>query len=232
MLKLQLSKKKIALFIVGILFLVLTTAPSVYFYKQYKDSQQKLANPAEAAKEEVAKIIASIGKLMVLPSDEEPTVATVADRDKLKDQLFFTNAQNGDKVVIYTKAKKAILYRPTTNKIIEVAPVNLGQANATGSAEANNPTFTTVLLNGAGITGLTKKYSTELTTKVPQLNVINQGNAKKSDYSKTILVDVSGDKGQLATQIGQILGISVGSLPNGEATPSADFLIIVGNDKQ
>jgi hypothetical protein len=67
-----------------------------------------------------------ISKLMVLPANETPTVATVSDPEALKDQAFFANAQKGDKVLIYAQAKKAILYSTTLNKIIDVAPLNIG----------------------------------------------------------------------------------------------------------
>ena len=40
---------------------------------------------------------------------------------KLKAQPFFAKAQDYDQVLIFEKAKKAILYRPSTNKLIEVA---------------------------------------------------------------------------------------------------------------
>ena len=63
---------------------------------------------------------------MVLPKDETPTLATVSDPEKLKDQRFFVNAVKGDKVLVYSLAKKAILYSPSLDKIIEVAPVNVG----------------------------------------------------------------------------------------------------------
>ena len=64
------------------------------------------------------------GKLIDLPN-ETPTVATVTDSKKLKDQPFFSKVENGDKVLIFTKAKKAILFRPSTNKILDVAPLTI-----------------------------------------------------------------------------------------------------------
>lgn len=63
-------------------------------------------------------------KLIALPTDEKPTVATVTDATKVKDQTFFQNAKNGDIVLIYSKAQKAFLYDPTENKIVEVGAVN------------------------------------------------------------------------------------------------------------
>ena len=81
-----------------------------------------------AIQEETSKLIASISKLIILPEGETPTVATVSDPEALKSQPFFINAQIGDKVLIYTKFKKAILYRPAENKIVEVAPINIGES--------------------------------------------------------------------------------------------------------
>ncbi|MBI2627214.1 MAG: hypothetical protein HYW77_03145 [Parcubacteria group bacterium] len=76
--------------------------------------------------EETLKLIASVSKLIILPEGETPTVATVSDLEALKSQPFFINAQIGDKVLIYTNLRKAILYRPAENKIVEVAPINIG----------------------------------------------------------------------------------------------------------
>ena len=37
--------------------------------------------------------VEKVGKLMVLPVGEQPTIATVVDPAKLKDQPFFSNAK-------------------------------------------------------------------------------------------------------------------------------------------
>jgi hypothetical protein len=63
---------------------------------------------------------------MILPDGEDPKVATLTSDDliKVKDQSFFTNATVGDKVMVYSLAKKVILYNPQINKIVEVANLN------------------------------------------------------------------------------------------------------------
>jgi hypothetical protein len=88
-------------------------------------SSLKKDSPA-VAEEDVQKLVEEVGELIVLPTDEMPTVATVAEPEKLKDQAFFANAKAGDRVLLYTNAKKAILYDPEAHKIVEVAPINLG----------------------------------------------------------------------------------------------------------
>jgi len=100
---------------------------AVYFYNQVNILKQ---DPKVADQKEVSDLVAQVGKLLVLPTGEIPTLATVADPEALKDQIFFAKAQKGDKVLIYTQAKKAILYSVLLNKIIDVAPLNIGAQQA------------------------------------------------------------------------------------------------------
>lgn len=102
---------------------------TILYYNQYQSLKN---NPTVAAQQETDKLVSDIGKLMVLPTGETPTVATVTDITKLTDQSFFKDAQNGDKLLAYTIAKKAILYRPSSNKIINIAPFNIS-SNTNGS---------------------------------------------------------------------------------------------------
>lgn len=105
-----------------VLFAVLVSGLAYYFYAQ-------AAKPKDAQKvalEEAQKLVAAVSKLMVLPDGELPIVATVADPSKLSDQPFFAKAKKGDKVLIYNSARKAILYDPQSNKIIDVAPLSIG----------------------------------------------------------------------------------------------------------
>lgn len=221
-------------YIIGAVIVVAALVPSVYFYSQYQQAQARLANPNLFATEEVKNYVTQISKLMMLPSGETPTLATVNDKEKLKGQAFFANAENGDKVLIYTTAKKAILFRPSLDKIIDVAPINVGPA-ATGSA-AQNPTpapvtVKFVIRNGTKIVGLTKTYEAELMKKVANAEVVDRDNAQNTDFTKSFLVDLKGTKSTGASALAAQLGLTLSPLPPGESTPSGDFLIILGIDK-
>jgi predicted negative regulator of RcsB-dependent stress response len=98
-------------------------------YRKYDSVQkenQRLRDPQESARLEINRVKGEVAKLIDVPQDEDPTVASVTDAAQLTNQQFYAKAQNGDKVLLYGKARKAILYRPSENKIIEVATLNLG----------------------------------------------------------------------------------------------------------
>lgn len=99
-------------------------------YKKYTDVKN---NPEKVAQAEIADIVQKAGKIISLPKDETPILATVSDSDKLKDQPFFAEAKNDDKLLIYTKAKKAILYRPSSNMVVNVGPLVMNTSDIPGS---------------------------------------------------------------------------------------------------
>ena len=113
-------------FILMLLVLALV-GTSYYFYSQFNALK---ANPIVVAQQEQTQVLEAVGKLILLPTDEQPTLAKVVDPEALKSQEFFANAAKDDEVLIYYQAKKAILYRPSINKIIQVAPIVIGNQNA------------------------------------------------------------------------------------------------------
>ena len=113
-------------FLIGGLLVVIALISSglaLYFYQKSGNSQDN----SGVVREESTNLVNEVSKLIVLPDDEQPTIATVADPEKLKDQPFFRKAQKGFKVLIYTNARKAVLYSPSLDKIVEIAPLNIGQ---------------------------------------------------------------------------------------------------------
>lgn len=119
-----------------VLLLVGSLTENVLLYKQVKTLK---SDPAYMASKETDTVIAAVGRLMVLP-DETPTIATVDDPDKLKGQPFFENAKKGDKVLIFSKAKRAVLYDPVADKIVESAPLTGTEAPpAPAAGDVNAP---------------------------------------------------------------------------------------------
>lgn len=72
--------------------------------------------------EEAIRLAREIGQFLDLPSDETPTVATVVDASKVRSQTFFAHAQDNDKVLLFERSGRAVLFRPSTNKVIEFSP--------------------------------------------------------------------------------------------------------------
>lgn len=85
------------------------------------------SDPQVKANEEAKELVKKLAALVVLPEGEDPVIATVTDKDKLKEQAVFAKAENGDRLVIYSNAKKAYLYDPKENKVRDIIPVNIGE---------------------------------------------------------------------------------------------------------
>lgn len=213
--------------IIAVLFLIAAgaIASSVYFYVQNKKTQQLLKNPTLSAQAEIENLMSKVGNLMELPKNEQPTIATVTDVTKLKDQSFFSKAKNGDKLLIYTKERKAILYDPTTDKIVEAGPVNIGQPTPT---QAPLP-MKVAIYNGTTTVGLSNTTEQQLKAQLNNITVTAKQNASKTTYTKTMVIDLTGTQSAAATQLAQILGGEVSTLPAGETKPKdADILVILG----
>lgn len=115
-------------FVFAIAGLAVIIFAGLFFWSNYQISQLRSSLDSQQnstkIQEENKSLVDKVGQLIILPDDETPTIATVSDLDKLKGQPFFAKAELGDKVLIYAKAKKAILYRPAGNKIVELAPLS------------------------------------------------------------------------------------------------------------
>ncbi len=105
------NKKLAIVFVLGVVIAVATIIGLMFFL-----SSRNL--------EDVSVVKGLVGRHYVLPTDEEPALATVEDKTKVKSE-FFRSAENGDKLLVYKNAKKVILYRPSIDRIIEIGPVSI-----------------------------------------------------------------------------------------------------------
>ena len=181
-------------------------------------------------------VVDKAGKLMILPG-ETATIATVTDVTKLNGQVFFKNAKNGDKVLIFTAAGKAILYRPGINKIIEVTavlpaentvPTSANNQLTNISAQKVDSQISLILDNGTKTAGLTNNFEKKITGKFPNVVIKSKETAARQDYQQTIVVDISNRSGQLLNDLATFLEAKIVTLPEGEVKPEADILVIFG----
>lgn len=121
----------------GVLGVLVIAGLAVAVFVMYNENA-KLRDPnyaTEQAANEARNLKDKVGKLMALP-DEEATVATVQDASKLSEQEFFKGSQNGDKVLIFTAAKRAVIYRESENKIINTGPIVINSTDVEGADKA------------------------------------------------------------------------------------------------
>lgn len=112
----QTSTRLMALIVILALLLCATSVIAWVLYKEKKQNDIVLRIDDKKT------IIMNVAKHILLPGGEEPIFATVTDPKQLADQPFFQYALAGDKVLVYSSTKKAILYRPSVDRIIEMIP--------------------------------------------------------------------------------------------------------------
>lgn len=203
----------------------------------------------EEAQKEIDEVLSKLSKLMLLPTDEQPVLATVTDVETLvTQQAFFQGAQNGDKLLMYTKNLKAIIYSPSRNIVINVGPIQANgsiaetlattnentQANQVNQINQENveqvvATPMIAYFNGTEIAGLSSQTEKVVLARFPDFKTATLSNAAKSNYTTTTVVVLNQNFSNEANQIGSLLNANVTNvLPEGETSPQADIVIIVG----
>ena len=236
---------------------VIAVEVAIFFYVQWQQAE-KLVGQSPAGKQdqtisrdEIEKTVRELSEIVLLPEGELPTLSTITDIKELTENKdFFANAQNGDKVLMYQQAKKAFLYRPSTQKLINLAPVNIegtsqeipsvstseGEEEPSESSPTPEPAEETeplavVLRNGTPKQGLTYDFEPKLLSAIEQAEVIARDNAAQDDYAETVVVVVNLTKQSTAQKLAIALGVTLSDLPAGELAGEADVLIILGADQ-
>jgi hypothetical protein len=107
-----------------------------YLYAQNQQLKNNPQTAQDANKARVAELKAKVAKRIAVPKDETPVLATVSDKTKLKDQPFFKDAENGDAILIFPQAKKAIIYREKTDFIVNSGPIAITSDTAGTSSQS------------------------------------------------------------------------------------------------
>ncbi len=92
---------------------------------------EQLQGNNAANQEKARTVVERVQKLMDIDVSVEPTVATIVDVERLREQNpFYDKAENGDFLIV--TPTRAILYREEENIILDVVPVQIEQPAAEG----------------------------------------------------------------------------------------------------
>jgi hypothetical protein len=183
--------------------------------------------PVSRAETDAQLIRETVGRLVVLPTNEEPAITTISEEMRASDK-FLQQAQDGDKLLLYYKSLKAYIYRPSIKKVVDIGPLTVDPS----AEEVQGARI--VLVDGSGQPQKTADYHTRLAAiykdaTVSQLNTHDTHH----DHATTVVVDLTDDnqKYNLVNNIAATLGGRRGTLPFGETAPAnTDILIIVGKE--
>lgn len=213
-----------------ILVVILALAGAGYMYYQYQKTAAELkkvkTQPSSQSPkdDEIKKMVAEIAKVARIPENETPSIATITDVSKLKDQPFFKDAKNGDILLVFNSSGKAILYDPKNKKIVDVTTLS--------TTPSFNQQFKVVIRNGTTTQNLAGKMEEDLKKALGVVNVIAKENAQKNNYEKTQVSLINLAASEYAANVAKAINAQVVDFPEGEPKPKdADILIIIGKDR-
>jgi len=142
--------QKILLIIVLVIIIAIAGYAYMKYYKSPTNSASINTAPGSAAannaandaaiKKQVEALVSQVGKHILLPTGETPQVAEITDPAlAAKDQPFYKGAQKGDKVLIYLQARKAIVYSPARDILVNVGPLIVGNQDQAAETPAATP---------------------------------------------------------------------------------------------
>jgi hypothetical protein len=129
------KKSNKTLKILACILFVVVIAGNVYFYLLYKNARDSDPNV------QTEQIVSSLKRTVDVPN-ETPSVLTVVDKSKLKDSQIAQKSENGDKILLFQKAGQVYIYRPSTDKLINILSIAPSNQAATQATPTENQTQT------------------------------------------------------------------------------------------
>lgn len=97
-----------------------------FLYTKYTETRKEVEKLStvqgqqELSKTQTHELLGEMRQIIIMPTNEDPVVATITDINQLKDKDFYKDANNGDRVVVFANAKKAYIYSPERKLIVNV----------------------------------------------------------------------------------------------------------------
>lgn len=196
------KKVLIALNVVVVVALGFST---VYLFRENRDLNDQLTLSTE---EKNRRLVQEINEVYDLPEGEEPVVAIVTDPEEFKAQYTaFDNAEEGDYLLFYRKARLNVLYRQDEKRVVKTAdvvvPISVELVGSQAAIDAAEER-----LAGFG-------NQVAITTRVDE------------SITQAFVFDIDGDQTEEAQSIADQLGYAVGSTLPSALTPADQTEIII-----
>jgi hypothetical protein len=198
------SGTKRTLLIINVMLLLGLTASTAYLFMKNRDLNDQITLTSD---EKNRRLVAEINKVYKLP-EEDPVVAVVTNPEEFKQQYTsFTDAQNGDYLLFFRKARLNVLYRQSEKRVVTTADVVVPIAvEIVGKTEAVEAAAKRLEKFGQQVT-ITKTINDEVT--------------------QNFVFDVDDDQKTEAESISKELGYDVGTTLPTTIKPSAQTELVI-----
>lgn len=190
---------------------------------------------------EVQALLDKVQSMVVVPEDEAPTLATVVEVTELRKQPFFKNAVIDDKLFVYQQSRLAILFRPSVEKLVNMATLFDGSTGATpaaGAAQQVQGVTTQKQAEALQQHRIAVYYATDSAALRTQISdalstmsdtkLAVEALTRGTEYKGVTVIDLKGSQDELVQELVEKLDGRQGDMPEEEDTPDADILLIVG----
>lgn len=174
--------------IANIVLLIGLAGSTGYLFMKNRDLNDQITLTTE---EKNRRLVEEINKVFDLP-EEDPVVAIVTNKDEfIKEYATFDNAEVGDYLLFYRKARLNVLYRQSEKRVVKTATVTV-------------PITVEIVGSDAAI----KSIETKLADFGDQLSIVK---TKKDDVTQSFVFDVDDDQKEESSSIASKLGFETGA---------------------
>ena len=94
-------------------------------------STNTVTQEGQLSEKQIQSLVKKVSKLINVP-EESPVVATIIKADELiAEQRFYAGSKDGDYLIVFPQAQKAIIYRENEDRLINVGPIIVDQPATT-----------------------------------------------------------------------------------------------------
>lgn len=189
----------------------------------------------EGATGDIDALLQNVARHIILPVGEVPTVATIQDIALAREQnpVLYRDAQNGDRLIAWST--QLVVFSPSRDRVLAILPITPPPTTTlTTSSTTSTAPVTEIrsleIRNGTAVAGLAKRATDQL-KKTSPFTLLPFAAASRKDYQQTLIVvpaESSPEALQMITSF--VAGTVVMALPAGEASTTADVLVILGQD--